>query len=187
MEQKRLEIRIRPAADLDVPAMAVLHVRAWQVAYRGQLPDALLDGLSVSKRERDWRQIVQRQSHGPEVATIADVVVGFCDLVPARDAAGAGDVGEIAAIYIDPVRWGVGVGRALLESGIERALRLGYRALTLWVLSTNNPARLFYERLGFAPDGESKRLDRPTFSVEEVRYRRALTERGSRPLGGQAP
>lgn len=146
-----MEIVIRPAEAADARALAELHVRAWQVAYRGQFPDALLDGLSVAQREREWREIIQRQSHGPELATLADGLVGICDLVPSRDAGAAADLGEIAAIYVDPAHWGVGVGRALLESGSERALRLGYRALTLWVLSSNASARRFYERLGFAP------------------------------------
>jgi hypothetical protein len=36
---------IRPAGMEDVPEIAVAHVRSWQAAYRGLLPQAYLDGL----------------------------------------------------------------------------------------------------------------------------------------------
>jgi len=170
-----VQIRVRPAEEADASAAAALHVRAWQAAYRGQIPDAVLDALETSGRERVWREIVQRQRHGAEVATLAEVLVGFCELVPSRDVGAPGDVAEISMIYVDPAHWGLGAGRALLESSSERALRLGYRALTLWVLATNTSAQQFYQRLGFAPDGASKTLERPTYFMHEVRYRRPLT------------
>jgi hypothetical protein len=37
---------IRPARMEDVPQIAVVHVRSWQAAYRGLLPQAYLDGLA---------------------------------------------------------------------------------------------------------------------------------------------
>jgi hypothetical protein len=45
---------IRPATAEDAAGIAAVHVRSWQVAYRGQLPDALLDSLSVDQRTRWW-------------------------------------------------------------------------------------------------------------------------------------
>ena len=37
---------IRPARLEDVPEITVFHVRSWQAAYRGLLPQAYLDGLT---------------------------------------------------------------------------------------------------------------------------------------------
>ena len=40
------EVVIRPAALEDAPAVGSLHARSWKVAYRGILPDVLLDGIT---------------------------------------------------------------------------------------------------------------------------------------------
>jgi hypothetical protein len=40
---------VREASVNDAAAIADLHVRAWQMAYRGIVPDAILDGMSI-----DW-------------------------------------------------------------------------------------------------------------------------------------
>jgi len=49
-------VSIRPAGLDDARAIAEIHVRAWQWAYRGQIPDEILDGLSVEHREQGWRR-----------------------------------------------------------------------------------------------------------------------------------
>jgi hypothetical protein len=41
-------IVVRRATLDDAPAIARVHVAAWQRAYRGQMPDAVLDGLDES-------------------------------------------------------------------------------------------------------------------------------------------
>jgi hypothetical protein len=45
---------IRAAVAADVAAIAQVHVRTWQSAYRGHIPDAYLDGLDPSKRAAVW-------------------------------------------------------------------------------------------------------------------------------------
>ena len=47
-----MQIR-RPTVD-DAPDIASIHVSAWQAAYRGIVPDAFLDALSVDQREARW-------------------------------------------------------------------------------------------------------------------------------------
>lgn len=39
-------------------------------------------------------------------------------------------------------------------------------------------ARRFYERMGFAQDGENKLEDRGAYTLHELKYRRALGQRG---------
>jgi hypothetical protein len=41
---------IRPARMQDAPEIAVVHVRSWQDAYRGLLPQAYLDGFDSAQR-----------------------------------------------------------------------------------------------------------------------------------------
>src|SRR5207247_6993946 len=44
--QQRMKLRLRAAVPSHAAAIAVVHVRSWQVGYRGILPDPLLDALA---------------------------------------------------------------------------------------------------------------------------------------------
>jgi len=47
---------IRSATVEDAIGIAEAHVASWQTAYRGLLPQALLDGLSVERRTTQWQE-----------------------------------------------------------------------------------------------------------------------------------
>ena len=47
---------IRAATATDAAAIAGIHVRSWQSAYRGMIDDDILDGLSVAGRTADWTE-----------------------------------------------------------------------------------------------------------------------------------
>jgi hypothetical protein len=53
-------VMVRPATPPDAPAIGRLHVRAWQAAYRGHMPDAYLDGLRPTERADYWRGVPGR-------------------------------------------------------------------------------------------------------------------------------
>lgn len=40
----------------DALEIATVHVKTWQCAYRGQIPDAYLDSLSIEKRTERWKK-----------------------------------------------------------------------------------------------------------------------------------
>jgi len=50
----------------------------------------------------------------------------------------------------------------------------GATAATLWVLTTNQRARYFYERQGWAADGAEKTVWRGDVRLDETRYRISL-------------
>lgn len=49
---------VRPARITDADGIAEVHVRSWQAAYRGLMPQEVLDGLSVAQRAEGWRRIL---------------------------------------------------------------------------------------------------------------------------------
>jgi hypothetical protein len=49
---------IRLAVIHDARAIAEVHVESWKSTYRGIYPEALLNGLSVEKRESSWRELL---------------------------------------------------------------------------------------------------------------------------------
>lgn len=82
--------------------------------------------------------------------------------------------GEVAAIYARQHAWGTGVGRLLMEQGLDRLARRGFTEGTLWVLETNDRARRFYAAGGWTIDDRVKEVEMGGTAVTEVRYRRAL-------------
>jgi ribosomal protein S18 acetylase RimI-like enzyme len=165
---------IRLALPSDVEEIARVHVKTWQSAYRGQIPDADLDTLDPSARAATWSRAIAQPGTLVLVATLEASLVGFCSSLPSRDADATPNVGEIAAIYVDPAFWRSGFGSALVEATVASARQRNFSELTLWVLTGNGPARAFYEARGFETDGYTKTDERAGFAILETRYRRRL-------------
>ncbi len=146
-------MQIRPATSEDVEPLARVHVRSWQVAYRGLIPDETLDKLDVAERAARWRATFGDGDQDVLVAVDDGTVRGFCSLQPARDEMDSREtVGEITSLYVDPEHWRQGLGRASYSAIAARARQRGFRELVLWVLEENHAARRFYERMGFHRD-----------------------------------
>jgi ribosomal protein S18 acetylase RimI-like enzyme len=167
-------VTVRPATVADAPAMGRLVVRAWQAAYRGQMPDDYLDGLRAEDRAAYWDGVLRREGRRGAVlvAERAGEVAGFAASGPSRDPEGAG---ELYAINVDPAHWGTGTGRALLEATQAELGRMGFAESVLWVLPGNARARRFYELAGWTADGAERSSEAFGVSFDEVRYRRRST------------
>jgi GNAT superfamily N-acetyltransferase len=172
-----MEIR-RALAD-DALGVATVHVRSWQAAYRGLLPDIYLDQLDVDARRAAWAGTIAQADWartGTLVATEANGhVVGFAHVGPARD----DDldplvVGEVAAIYVLPQVWGSGVGRRLMLAAVNVLRDAGFGAAILWVLDGNDRAQRFYEIGGWQLDSAAKDIVIAETTLAEVRYRLVL-------------
>jgi ribosomal protein S18 acetylase RimI-like enzyme len=137
---------IRPARMQDAPEIAVVHVRSWQAAYRGLLPQAYLDGLDPGQRTGQWERVLSAaDSHGGTVvADAGGPLSGFISYGPARDDdADSRRDGEIYAIDLMPAAWDQGTGRQLMAAALGRLGKAGFDQVTLWVLDSNVRARRF--------------------------------------------
>ena len=136
-----------------MPRIADVHVRSWQAAYRGVLPDDLLDGLSVTEREGSWRALLGGNEHHWLNLVTEDesgVLAGFCSVTtPSRDAKEDESLAEVGALYVDPDRWQEGAGSAMLIAAFEELKERGWREVVLWVLPENHRALAFYAHFGF--------------------------------------
>lgn len=171
-------LAIRQAEPRDAAGIATCHVRSWQVAYRGQLPDALLDGLSseIERRTAFWERMVREREARRQhqlVAVDGDRVVGFATF-GRHEQGDDPSVGELYAIYLHPDHWGRGVGRGLMDAAIDGLRRDGYVSAVLWVLETNERAKRFYEIAGWKADGARKTEQRGDVPLHEVSYRKEL-------------
>jgi ribosomal protein S18 acetylase RimI-like enzyme len=143
-------VLVRSAVVDDADAIARVHARSWQAAYRGLMPDHVLDGIDVEARARWHREHLRQPPAGSAVFVAVDTAeqtIGFTIVGESDDGA------AVFAIYVDPERWGAGAGRALMDAAVAHLTAAGPRPVRLWTLDGNERARRFYERRGFVADG----------------------------------
>lgn len=170
-------VTVRAAERGDAESIAVVHVRAWQDAYRGLMPQDYLDNQSVERRREGWERILAETDWprtGAFVAENSDGIIGFAHACPSRDDDASEAVGEVSGVYVLATAWGTGAGRALMTAAVSTLRDARFREATLWVLDTNTRARRFYEAAGWAVDGAELLEESRGFPVREVRYRRPL-------------
>ena len=155
----------------DAAEIARVHVDCWRAAYRGQMPDELLASLSVERRTEFWRRSLEEGDAGVLVAEVSGTVGGFVSVGPSRDEDG---IAELYAIYIEPERFGTGLGRALMDAALERMRRLAYQRAMLWVLDGNERAERFYRIAGWEREDTTRDEEWGSWTIREARYRIAL-------------
>ena len=165
---------IRTATTIDARAIAIVHVASERAAYRGIVPDVVLNALSVDARAIAWQERIQRGGSTTLLAE-SDGVQGWLNCGACRDADAASDTAELRAMYVSPEKWRSGVGAALWSQARMLLQESGYRDIVLWVLEANVAARQFYEREGFTLEqGTHKMLTYGSTELRALRYRLAL-------------
>jgi ribosomal protein S18 acetylase RimI-like enzyme len=199
-------VRVRAARRGDELAVAEVHVRSWQEAYRDLMPAEFLAALDPGERAERYTfeggdgaattsvavddgaadvedgggegpggdpSLTNREVRSGSPPGPFERVLGFVTFGASRDA-DAPDLGEVAALYVDPGCYGAGIGRLLMAEARAALRERGFEAALLWVLDGNERAQRFYEREGWSPDG-STREENPYDIVSNVsRFRRAL-------------
>lgn len=140
----------RMETDGEIRGKAFVHWRAWHEAYADMVSREYLDNLTLDKCEKmafSWPE-------NTFVAKDGDSVIGFVSWgsrgeEPER-------TGEIFALYVLKEWYGTGIGRRLMECGLEQLKE--YPAVFLWVLKDNGRAIRFYEKCGFRPEGTENYL-----------------------------
>ena len=167
---------IRPAALSDAHQIANVHVNAWRWAYKGQVPDAYLEALSVADRTSAFSSLLTDEDETRLwVAVSDDEIVGFVSAGPSRDKDSAKGTGEVYAIYLEQAYVRTGLGRRLFQTATQWLGEEGCDVVTAWVLTSNDLARRFYESAGLSPDGTTKVEPRESFAFHEIRYRGAIS------------
>ncbi|MFI6270340.1 GNAT family N-acetyltransferase [Micromonospora zamorensis] len=140
-------LRVRPAEPADFPAVARLTVAAYEAD--GQLKgehgygEVLAD---VSSRAASGEVLVA-------VDEVTDAVLGSVTFVlpgtPFAELSGPGEA-EFRMLAVDPGAQGRGVGAALAQACVARAVELGCTALVICVRAgMADSAHRLYSRLGF--------------------------------------
>lgn len=166
-------MQVRPAQPGDGAAVADVRVASWRAAYRGLMPDELLDGLEADGER--WEAAIASDTPDTTLLVVEDddgEIVGFSLLGP--DRGGAEATGEIVAIYLHPRVWDRGYGWALMEHSVVTLRQHGFERAVLWVLESNERARRFYETAAWLDDGGRKLDEWGGVPLPHVRYSRDL-------------
>jgi RimJ/RimL family protein N-acetyltransferase len=136
-------IEIRPARDDDDAALLALDAETWSVDATPAPPRQGVTSFFASRLD-------------PTDAIVADldgVVVGYATLHNAIPLPAHADVLEINGVAVHPAATGQGIGQALVEAAVAKAVRRGARKVSLRVLGPNTVARRLYARCGFVEEG----------------------------------
>lgn len=165
------QLLIRSAEPGDASAMAKVFVRAWQQAYPGIVPDAVLAAMDYDQIARWLGELIARRTQGDtNVAEQAGRLIGFVRYGLPPDEQGSG---YVFGLYVDPGAAGHGTGQALLQHAERRLLEAGCDTVALHVFEANQRARRLYTLAGFRPDG-STRVE-PEYQATEVRLIKTLS------------
>lgn len=165
-----MDFVVFPAGPGDAEDLARVHVTSWQETYRGLLPDAYLNAMSIASHARRWRAGLMGARARDVVLAAADRsgILGYASGQPSRS--GVPREGEVATLYVLRSAQGRGLGQALM-TGCARALAAqGATSLVISVLRDNLRARGFYEHLGGQADAPRPEPG-PGGVLYEVAYR----------------
>jgi GNAT superfamily N-acetyltransferase len=176
------DVSVRPAAPADAVEVARVQGTTWRAAFRGVLPDAVLDGWDAAAAEAAWAAAVTAPptpAHGVLVALDGGRVVGFAaygppEVGPDDRPHPAGPTTELSVLLVEP-RWGRrGHGSRLLAAVADLALGSGAARLQAWVAEDDAVTAGFLESAGWARDGWARTLDAAGTPLRELRWHTLL-------------
>lgn len=143
---------IRPATEADLPAIAEIHLKGWELAYGAFLPADQLAAMQPHKRLPLWQGWLADAKKLILVGSIGHEIDGFLLGGPVKDhdirqGSLTGFDCEIYSLHTRERVQGKGLGRALISASAGHWAREGKQALMLWAYS-DNAYRKFYEKIG---------------------------------------
>ena len=149
-----MSFTIREATPIDAEAIVAIHVACWQTAYRGLMPDEILNSIDSELWLTRRRAFFERPGCVRKVALREGAIIGFSDGGPCRESRFA-DAGEVYSLYVRPGEQGGGVGAALFRAVSAELRARGYSSCLVKTLLNNPKSRAFYEKMGCTFAGES--------------------------------
>jgi putative acetyltransferase len=131
---------LRPGTAADAATVADIWHRGWHLAHARHAPE----GLTAARTRHAFDERAATRVADTTVAELAGCVVGFVMVV--------GD--EVEQVYVDPDHHGAGIAGPLLDEAERQVADAGHGQAWLAVVTGNVRARRFYEKRGWADDGD---------------------------------
>ncbi|MBD3926204.1 GNAT family N-acetyltransferase [Nocardioides cavernae] len=172
-------MEVRSALLEDAPALGRVIVEAWLSAHRGQMPEEAwrkrVEEWTPEVSAEGWARLLSEMATDDQLRTVLLVaeegpgepvalVLGTTD---ESDASGA--TAQVIALYVLPSHQRHGAGRLLLHTVAAQLRSLGFTALRIGVLTSNLPAREFYEAMG-GREVEQRTFDEEGLLLPETVY-----------------
>lgn len=165
--------KIRYADISDAKILGEIHSKSWKVAYRGVVPNEILENITVEKRQKYFEKALTSRWEEDAIIFKDNKAAGFICIGRCRDTDKSYICGEIWGIYLLPEYWKMGIGTELINWGLNELKERNYSKVTLWVLEENINARKFYEKIGFKHDGTVKEITIGR-NLNEYRYEKII-------------
>ena len=161
--QSNTNTNIRKATTDDAIKMAEIVAYSWQTAYKGIVPDKVIDKEHTEERIDKLSKYLHRsitqglcdnfvvEEHGN--------AVGCFSFGMSRDNDTDGRTAELIAIYVLTESRSCGYGAQCMRVIEELAKQRNCNRIVLWVLEENKSAIKFYERHGYGFFGVNKTVD----------------------------
>ena len=137
-------LKIRSAEKKDAFAVATINVLGWKTAYRGLIPDSILDAMEVTEKRIKRTEETISTVEIYLVAENENGVVGFLVGGKTKNK----DIPypyEIYVFYVHPDCWRVGIGTALINAFKEKIKGAPF---CVYMLDGNTKALNFYQKMG---------------------------------------
>lgn len=174
---------IRAATREEGGLLGAIGARAWEVTYRGIVPDPVLDEWIATARQRWAQASAERPADSPARAWLAERdarAVGFAT----TSAAGSefrrppARAGEVTNLYLEPDVIGSGVGATLYRHAVDDLRDRGFDPLVVWAFRENVRALRFYEQMGLVIDVDDATWELGGVACPIVRFRGQLAAIG---------
>ena len=142
------DITIRKAVPEDATGIAIVRAYTWATAYRGIIPDEILQSRidAVPSNAGRLKSLIESGNFSYAVALHNNAVIGFVSYGKSRDGNYPAD-GETGALYVLKGFAGSGVGSALLDCAKRELAQQGFSHMIVNCL-LGNPSLEFYKRMG---------------------------------------
>ncbi|WRS30881.1 GNAT family N-acetyltransferase [Actinomycetaceae bacterium MB13-C1-2] len=158
---------IRTPEPSDVAGLADLLVQAWNKAYRGLIPDTVLDDPHAwSRRHRMWSIMLAEADPERRIALAerSGKIVGVGVSQPSEEDP---KIRSLSILYVLANEYGTGTGQVLFDAVIYPD-----EPSDLWVAEPNPRAQAFYRKNGFV-DGKTRTSEH--WGIKEKQMMRLAT------------
>ena len=154
-------INIRLAVLSDASAMAEIHARSWEAAYKDIMPAKYIEKQS-EKRPAQWRNILSQENKKQYIIEADGKPAGMvCVGEPHHeyteifndDSCIDSSFCELHNIYLHPNYFRCGIGTRAMDFAINKGREANKSNIVLWVFAENIGSIRFYEVCGFSVDG----------------------------------
>lgn len=166
-----MQLLIRQGTPADASSIAQVHVESWVAAYRGLLPDGMIEARTVELRTCQWTSDLGSPVPNLVACDANGQVQAFASAEVLDESQGPFQ-SYLRTLYVRPQFWRRGIGRELLRALCSRLLALGVQNLALRTLRLGH-ARKFYECLGArsVPEGiaqDAGRFDDLVYAFDDL-------------------